>query len=138
MRNVVSRLAVAAVAIPIVLGAVYFGGWWLAALVLVAAVLGLHEYWLMTKPLALLAPAGYIGAVLAIVGAKLGGIRADDRRRPDLARPRVRAEGHLSGATVGHQRDLGDGPRAVRPGSAAASPSLCSSATCPTMAASRR
>jgi phosphatidate cytidylyltransferase len=74
MRNVVSRLAVAAVAIPVVLGAIYFGGWWLTALVIVALVLGLHEFWLLTKPLAPLAPAGYIGAVLAVVGAKLGGI----------------------------------------------------------------
>jgi phosphatidate cytidylyltransferase len=74
MTNVVSRLAVAVVAIPVVLGAIYLGGWWLTALVLVAAVLGLHEYWLMTKSLAPLAPAGYIGAVLAVIGAKLGGI----------------------------------------------------------------
>jgi phosphatidate cytidylyltransferase len=74
MTNVLSRLAVAAVAIPIVLGAIYFGGWWLTALVIVAAVLGLHEFWLITKRLAPLAPAGYIGAVLAVVGAKLGGI----------------------------------------------------------------
>lgn len=74
MKNVASRLAVAVVAIPIVLGAIYLGGWWLAALVIVAAIFGLHEFWLMTKPLAPLAPAGYVGAVLAIVGAKLGGI----------------------------------------------------------------
>jgi phosphatidate cytidylyltransferase len=74
MTNVVSRLLIAVVAIPIVLGAIYLGGWWLTALVIVAAILGLHEFWLMTKPLAPLAPAGYVGALLGVVGAKLGGI----------------------------------------------------------------
>ena len=61
-------------AIPIVIGAVYFGGWWLFALIMVAALIGLHEFWLMAKPLAPLAPAGYVGAVLALVGAERGGI----------------------------------------------------------------
>src|SRR5262249_16813955 len=74
LSNAVSRVLVAVAAIPIVVGAVYFGGWWLFALVTVAAVIGLHEFWLMTKPLAPLAPAGYIGAVLALVGAEQGGI----------------------------------------------------------------
>ncbi len=74
MNNVVSRLAVAVLAIPIVLGAIYLGGWWLFALVAVAAVLGLHEFWLLAKPLAPLAPAGYVGALLALVGAELSGV----------------------------------------------------------------
>ena len=74
MSNAISRVLVAVAAIPVVVGAVYFGGWWLFALVTVAAVIGLHEFWLMAKPLAPLAPAGYIGAVLALVGAELGGI----------------------------------------------------------------
>jgi phosphatidate cytidylyltransferase len=74
MSNAISRIVVAVAAIPIVLGAVYLGGWWLFALVTVAALIGLHEYWLLTKPLAPLAPAGYIGAVLALVGAERGGI----------------------------------------------------------------
>jgi phosphatidate cytidylyltransferase len=60
--------------VPIVLGAVYLGGWWLFALVTFGAVIALHEYWLLTRPLAPLAPAGYIGALLALVGAELGGI----------------------------------------------------------------
>jgi phosphatidate cytidylyltransferase len=74
MSNAVSRLLVAAAAIPIVLGAVYFGGWWLFALVAVAGFLALHEYWLLAKPLAPLAPAGYVGGILALVGAQRGGI----------------------------------------------------------------
>ena len=37
-------------------------------------LVALHEYWLLARPLAPLAPAGYIGAVLALVGAELGGV----------------------------------------------------------------
>ena len=74
MSNITSRLAIALVGIPVVLGAVYLGGWWLFALIAIAAVLGLHEFWLLTKPLAPLAPAGYIGGILALVGAETGGV----------------------------------------------------------------
>ena len=74
MSNIASRLAIALVGIPVVLGAVYLGGWWLFALIAIAAVLGLHEFWLLTKPLAPLAPAGYIGGILALVGAETGGV----------------------------------------------------------------
>ena len=56
------------------LGAVYLGGWWLFALALIAALIALHEFWLLARPLAPLAPAGYVGAVLALVGAEVGGI----------------------------------------------------------------
>ena len=74
MSNVASRLLIALVGIPVVLGAVYLGGWWLFALIAIAAVLGLHEFWLLTKPLAPLAPAGYIGGILALVGAETAGV----------------------------------------------------------------
>ena len=74
MSNITSRLVIALVGIPVVLGAVYLGGWWLFALIAIAAVLGLHEFWLLTKPLAPLAPAGYIGGILALVGAETGGV----------------------------------------------------------------
>jgi phosphatidate cytidylyltransferase len=74
VSNAVSRLLVAAAALPIVLGAVYVGGWWLAALAMIAAVVALHEFWLLARPLSPLSPAGYIGAVLALVGAELGGV----------------------------------------------------------------
>ncbi len=65
---------IAAVLLPIVLGAAYLGGWYLFALVAVACALSLHEYWLMARGLAPLAPAGYVGAVLALVSAQLSGI----------------------------------------------------------------
>jgi phosphatidate cytidylyltransferase len=74
LSNWLSRIVVAACLLPIVLGAVYLGGWWLFALATVAAMLALHEFWLMARGLAPLAPAGYIGAVLALVGAELSGI----------------------------------------------------------------
>jgi phosphatidate cytidylyltransferase len=70
----VSRIVVSAVGLPLVLGAVYVGGWWMFGLVLLAAVIALHEYWLLAHPLRPLAPAGYIGAALGLVGAETGGI----------------------------------------------------------------
>jgi phosphatidate cytidylyltransferase len=74
MTNAVSRLLVAAAGLPVVLGMLYLGGWWLFALLAVIAVVALHEFWLLTRPLSPLSPAGYIGALLALVGAELGGL----------------------------------------------------------------
>jgi phosphatidate cytidylyltransferase len=74
VSNWLSRIVVAIVGLPVVLGAIYLGGWWVFALALVAALIALHEYWLLARPLAPLAPAGYIGAVLALVGGEVGGI----------------------------------------------------------------
>ena len=74
MSSFWSRIVVAVCLLPVVLGAVYLGGWWLFALVALAALIALHEYWLMARALAPLALAGYIGAGLALVGAQLSGI----------------------------------------------------------------
>ena len=74
MTSFVSRIVIAAAGIPIVLGLVYLGGWWLFALAAVAATIGLHEFWLLTRPLRPLAPAGYVGSILALVGAEVAGI----------------------------------------------------------------
>jgi phosphatidate cytidylyltransferase len=74
LSNWLSRLLVAAIGLPLVLGLVYLGGWWVFGLALVAALVALHEYWLLARPLAPLAPAGYVGAVLALLGAEMGGI----------------------------------------------------------------
>jgi phosphatidate cytidylyltransferase len=74
MSSFLSRILVAVVLLPVVLGVAYLGGWWLYALVTVAAVISLHEYWLMARGLAPLAPAGYVGAVLALLGAQLSGL----------------------------------------------------------------
>jgi phosphatidate cytidylyltransferase len=74
MSSFFSRLLVAAAGLPLVLGAAYLGGWWLFALVTVAALVALHEYWLLARPLRPLAPAGYVGGILALVGAETGGL----------------------------------------------------------------
>jgi phosphatidate cytidylyltransferase len=74
MGNAFSRLLVAAVGIPIVLGLVYLGGWWVFGLAAVAATIALHEFWLLARPLSPLAPAGYVGGLLALLGAELGGV----------------------------------------------------------------
>ena len=74
MGNAVSRLLVAAAGIPVVLGFVYLGGWWMFALAAVTATVALHEFWLLARPLSPLALAGYIGGLLALVGAQRGGV----------------------------------------------------------------
>jgi phosphatidate cytidylyltransferase len=74
MSNALSRIVVAVCLLPIVLGAVYLGGWWLFALVAVAALLSLHEFWLMARALSPLALAGYVGVALGLVGAELSGL----------------------------------------------------------------
>src|SRR5690349_3183565 len=74
MSNWLSRLVVAAIGLPVVLGTVYLGGWRVFALAALATLVSLHEYWLLARPLAPLAPAGYVGAVLALAGAEVGGI----------------------------------------------------------------
>jgi phosphatidate cytidylyltransferase len=74
MSNAVSRLVVGLIGVPIVLGVLYVGGWWVFGLAAAAVAIALHEYWLLARPLAPLAPAGYIGAALALVGAEVGGV----------------------------------------------------------------
>ena len=74
MTPFLSRIAVTIVGLPVVLGAVWLGGWWLVALLSVAALVALHEYYSMVRPLRPLVLAGYAGAVLALVGARMGGI----------------------------------------------------------------
>ena len=74
MSSFWSRILVGVAAIPIVLGVVYLGGWWVFGLAAVAAGIALHEYWLMTRPLRPLAPAGYVGAALALAAAEVGDV----------------------------------------------------------------
>jgi phosphatidate cytidylyltransferase len=69
----VSRILVIVVGLPVVLELVWLGGWWLFVLVVAAAVLSLHEFFWMTRPLRPLVLAGYGGAFFALLGAELGG-----------------------------------------------------------------
>ncbi|MBA2358644.1 MAG: phosphatidate cytidylyltransferase [Actinobacteria bacterium] len=73
MSPLVSRLVVSAVGLPVVLLAVHYGGGWLLALTLAAALLALHEFYRLTRPLRPVVIAGYVGTVAAIVGAAAGG-----------------------------------------------------------------
>ena len=74
MSTFLSRLLVVAIGAPIVLGALWLGGWWLFALVALGSVVALHEFYAMARPLRPLVLAGYAGAIAALVGAKLGGV----------------------------------------------------------------
>jgi phosphatidate cytidylyltransferase len=72
--NLLSRLVVAAVALPVVLGLVWLGGWWMFALAGVVVLLGLHEFYGLTRPLRPVVLAGYAGGMATILGAQLGGV----------------------------------------------------------------
>jgi phosphatidate cytidylyltransferase len=74
MGPLVSRVLVALVGVPVVLLIVWAGGWWLFALLGVAAVLALHEYSLMIRTLRPVILAAYTGALLSLLGAQLGGL----------------------------------------------------------------
>jgi phosphatidate cytidylyltransferase len=74
MNNLGSRLLVAAVGLPLVLGMLWLGGWWLFTLLAVAACVGVHEFVTTARPLRPLAPAVYGGALLALLGAQMSGV----------------------------------------------------------------
>jgi len=73
MSQFVSRLMVTIVALPVVLYLVWLGGWWIFALALAAALIGLHELYAMARGLRPLVLAGYAGAIATLLGAHLGG-----------------------------------------------------------------
>ena len=72
--NLVSRLLVAAGGLPLVLGMVWLGGWWLFALAAVVGLLALHEYYGMTRPLRPILIAGYLGLLLTLIAQEAGGL----------------------------------------------------------------
>jgi phosphatidate cytidylyltransferase len=74
MTPLLSRILVAAAALPLVLLFVSLGGWWMFGLAAVAAVLGLHEFYGITRSLRPVVLAGYAGALAAIAGAEIGGV----------------------------------------------------------------
>src|SRR5690349_25179469 len=73
MTNLASRLLVAAVGLPLVLGMLWLGGWWLFTLVAVAAVVAVHEFVTTARPMRPLGAAIYGGVLLALFGAERGG-----------------------------------------------------------------
>jgi phosphatidate cytidylyltransferase len=74
MNDLVSRLVVAAVGLPLVLGMLWLGGWWLFTLLALASLVAVHEFVTTARPLRPLAPAVYGGVFLALFGARTGGI----------------------------------------------------------------
>jgi phosphatidate cytidylyltransferase len=74
MSPLLSRVLVAVVGLPVVLAIVYAGGWWLFTLAAIGGVLALHEYALITRSLRPVILAAYAGALLSLLGARLGGL----------------------------------------------------------------
>jgi len=74
MNSFISRIAVAVVGLPVVLGVVWAGGWWLFALLAIAGAVAVHEFVTMARPLRPLAPAVYVGTFVALLGAQRGGV----------------------------------------------------------------
>ncbi len=73
MSSFWSRILVALAGLPIILGIVWLGGWTLCIALVVAALIALHEFYAMTRPLRPLLAAGYGAVVLALIGALVGG-----------------------------------------------------------------
>lgn len=72
MSPFVSRVIVAALLLPLILLVIWAGGWWVFGLAALAAVLGLHEFYEMTRGLRPVVLAGYAGTLAALVGAEWG------------------------------------------------------------------
>jgi len=69
-----SRIGVALVLLPLVLGLVWLGGWWLFTLAAVGGLIALHELYTMGRGLRPIVLGGYIGLLLTLVGAETGSI----------------------------------------------------------------
>jgi phosphatidate cytidylyltransferase len=72
--NLASRVLVVALLAPPALAAMYVGGWLLVALAMLAAALGLDEFYRMTRAHRPIVIAGQVGAAAVIIGAHSGGI----------------------------------------------------------------
>jgi phosphatidate cytidylyltransferase len=68
----VSRVLVAAALLPVVFLLIWAGGWWMVGLAAVAAMVALHELYVMTRDLRPVLLAGYAGTLLTLVGAAWG------------------------------------------------------------------
>ena len=74
MTSLVSRLVVVAILLPLVIGLVYLGGWWLFGLAAAGGIVALHELYRIARELRPLVLAGYVGFALALLGVQLGGV----------------------------------------------------------------
>jgi phosphatidate cytidylyltransferase len=73
MSPFLSRIAVVAAGLPIVLGSAYLGGWFLLALAAAGGLVALHEFYRLARPLRPLVLAGYGGAIAGLLGAEVDG-----------------------------------------------------------------
>jgi phosphatidate cytidylyltransferase len=74
LSSLASRLLISALLLPLVIGVVYLGGWWVFGLALLAGLVALHELYTIAKELRPLVLAGYLGFGLALLGLELGDI----------------------------------------------------------------
>ena len=72
MTALVSRILVAAALLPVVFLLIWAGGWWMVGLAAVAAMVALHELYVMTRDLRPVALAGYAGTLATLIGAAWG------------------------------------------------------------------
>jgi phosphatidate cytidylyltransferase len=75
MSPLFSRILVVVVLLPVVIGLVYLGGWWLFGLALVGGLLALHELYAMARELRPLVLGGYLGYIVTLLALQLGGIQ---------------------------------------------------------------
>ena len=69
-----SRIVVSLVLLPVILGIVWLGGWWLFAAALLGGLIALHELYAMGRGLRPLVLGGYVGLILTLLGAEVGEI----------------------------------------------------------------
>jgi phosphatidate cytidylyltransferase len=67
-------MAVSLVLLPLVLGIVWLGGWWLFAIALVGGLMALHELYAIGRGLRPIVLGGYFGLLFTLVGAEVGDI----------------------------------------------------------------
>lgn len=74
MTALMSRIAVAVILLPVVLGVAWAGGWWLTLVAVAGGLIALHELFTIGRTLRPIVLGGYVGLILTLVGAELGGV----------------------------------------------------------------
>jgi phosphatidate cytidylyltransferase len=74
MSPFLSRIVISLVLLPVILGIVWLGSWWLFAAALAGGLIALHELFAMGRGLRPLVLGGYVGLILTLVGAEVGEI----------------------------------------------------------------
>lgn len=69
-----SRIVVGAAGLPVVLGIVWLGGWWLFLLGAVVGLIALHEFFWLTRPLRPVPLVGYAGLIGVLLAVQLSGL----------------------------------------------------------------